>query len=108
MGLKPGQTNNPRGRPRGKPNLVSHDIRESFSTLIKWYISTDQYANDFLHLRPRERVRHVEVMSNYTIAKLQSIEMNTFTELESATDEQLDRVINQVIETIASRTGNGH
>ena len=100
MGLPKGRTNNPRGRPKGKPNLVSHDIRVSFSNLIKWYISDDQYFKDFMLLKPHERLKHIEAISNYSVAKLQSVEMNSFSDLERLSDDQLDKIINQVIDIV--------
>ena len=65
--------------------------------------SDNQYFKDFMHLKPHERLKHIEAISNYSVAKLQSVELNSFSDLERLSDDQLDRIINQTIDIINNR-----
>ncbi len=57
-----------------------------------------------MKLKPQERLRQIENISNYTIAKLQSVEMNSFSDLERLSDDQLDKIINQVIDIVNKKS----
>ncbi len=100
MGLPKGRTNNPKGRPKGKPNIASKDIRESFSMLIRWYIESNLYIKDFSELKPRERLRHIENISNYAVARLQAVDLTNSSEVDKLSDEQLIAVVETMLDKL--------
>ena len=72
MGLKPGQTNNPHGRPRGSQNKVNKELRE----LVHDFLSKKMSKIDeiFDKLTPREQARFITDLLGYVMPKLQPVE----------------------------------
>lgn len=89
MGIKKGHTNNPKGRPPGKPNKVTQDLRQ----WVKNFISgkTDEIERDWKLLEPKDRIVLFEKLLKYSLPTLQSTELKT--DFNQMTDEQLDFVI---------------
>lgn len=84
MGLKKGMTNNTKGRPKGKPNKTTEEIR----TMIQNFISDnlDTLQEDFDKLDSKDRLVFIERI-------LKQVLPAPLTELERLTDEQLDELI---------------
>ena len=52
--MKKGQTNNPNGRPKGKPNKLTADVKQLVVDLIQG--NAEQLQHDFLQLEPAQRM----------------------------------------------------
>lgn len=94
MGLHKGQTNNPAGRPKGKPNKITADLRTRINDFLNenW----DTLQKDFEKLEPKDRLQFYEKLLQYGLPKLQSTEITT--ELERLTDEQLDYMVETILQ----------
>jgi hypothetical protein len=96
MGLKKGQTNNRAGRPRGKPNKVTGDLRAWINELLN--DNRQQIAKDIQRLEPHQRVTFFEKLLGYAVPKMQSVE--TKVDLNRLSDEQLNMIINELTKEI--------
>lgn len=87
MGLQKGNTNNPNGRPKGKANRTTDELRSLLQNFIDANIETLQ--NDFDQLEVKDRLTFIERLLKHVLpAPLQ--------ELERLTDDQLDQLINRL------------
>lgn len=91
---KKGHTNNPNGRPKGKPNKVTKNLREFIADLIDGQRA--QIVQDLQALEPKERLQILEKLTQYVIPKRQAQQID----LASLNDAQLDDVITNLTDTI--------
>ncbi|KAA6306962.1 hypothetical protein EZS27_041373 [termite gut metagenome] len=96
MGLKKGQTNNARGRPKGKPNKVTMETREWVSQLIDK--NRKQLEKDLKGLEPKDRWAVIEKLMQYAVPKMQSVEAKIG--LNRLSDEQLNSIINELTDKL--------
>lgn len=89
-----GKTNNPNGRPKGKPNKVTGEVREWIKAIIDK--QRPQLERDLKALEPAERWRIVEKLMQYVVPKMQAIEANI--DFNRLTDEQLDKLAGELLE----------
>lgn len=68
-----GITNNPNGRPTGKGNKVTTEIRELFTALLKANISKIQ--SDIDQLEPKDRIRNILELSKFVLPQLRSTDL---------------------------------
>src|SRR5688500_12541527 len=94
MGLHKGQTNNPKGRPKGKPNKATGDLRQWINSFIDQ--NRDQMQRDWKKLQPRERIFLFEKLLKYSLPTLQSTSLTA--DIENMTEEQLDYIIEKIKE----------
>lgn len=71
-----GQTNNPYGRPKGKPNKDSSYIRFRFEQLLNGY-DMETMRSDLMSCEPKERLRIVADLAEFVIPKLQRTTVET-------------------------------
>lgn len=66
-----GKTNNPNGRPKGRKNKATLDLRQRINNFVidKW----DSIEADFEALEPKERLQFFEKLLQYSLPKLQSV-----------------------------------
>lgn len=87
-----GKTNNPNGRPKGKPNRVTSTLRESIVSFVdnNWA----KIEKDFGKVSPTERLRFFEKLIPYVIPKLQRIEYRSDEEklINNLSDEQVEQL----------------
>lgn len=89
-----GKTNNPNGRPKGKPNKVTGEVREWIRSIIDK--QRPQLEKDLKALEPAERWRIIEKLMQYVVPKMQAIEANI--DFDRLTDEQLDKLAGELLE----------
>jgi hypothetical protein len=94
MGLKPGQTNNPNGRPKGSTNRLTQTIREQIQNLFDDNFETIQ--QDLEGLEPKDRLKFMIDLLPYLMPKLQSTTYSQKIDLDSMTDEDLDILIERI------------
>jgi hypothetical protein len=92
MGLKKGQTNTKAGRPRGRPNKVTGDLRVWVNELLN--DNRHQISKDIQRLEPYQRVMFFEKLLGYAVPKMQSVEAKI--DLNRLSDEQIDLIINEL------------
>ena len=93
--MEKGHTNNPNGRPKGRPNKITQDTRAWLSAVIDK--NRRQMERDLKALKPKERLQILERLMQYVIPKQQATTATV--DLERLTDEQVNQVINTIINT---------
>ena len=91
--MKKGTTNNPSGRPMGKPNKVTAELRDRIKLFLEKSWSIVQ--KDFKELDPKDRIAIYEKMLKYVVPvqKETAIDLN----IEKMTEKDLDIVIDHLI-----------
>lgn len=102
-GLKPGQTNNPKGRPKGTANKVTSNLREAVNAFLDKNWSTIE--RDLKKLEPKDRLAFIEKMLSYSLPKLQSttIEANVQAEVNAKLDKMDTGELMQLIDAIINK-----
>ena len=93
--MEKGHTNNPNGRPKGRPNKITQDTRAWLSAVIDK--NRRRMERDLKALEPKERLQILERLMQYVIPKQQATAATV--DLERLTDEQVNQVINTIINT---------
>lgn len=90
--LKKGETANPNGRPKGTPNKVTTDLRQSITDFLNenW----EQVKQDFEQLTPKDRLMFIEKLLKYSVPALQATSLDI--DFNKMTDEQLDLIIEKL------------
>ena len=81
MGKIKGKTNNPNGRPKGKPNRITADLREYIKQLLS--DNLDQFSKDFEQLEPKDRLIIMEKLLSYILPKLSNVAINEEPEIST-------------------------
>ena len=91
--MNKGTTNNPAGRPVGKPNKVTAELRDRIKLFLEKSWSIVQ--KDFKELEPKDRIAIYEKMLKYVVPvqKETAIDLN----IEKMTEKDLDIVIDHLI-----------
>jgi hypothetical protein len=93
-----GNTNNPAGRPAGKPNKITSELRDRISNFLKenW----EQVEKDFKQLESKDRIILFERLLQYTTPRLQATdltidEVKPDSELLKRAIERAERILNE-------------
>jgi hypothetical protein len=69
--MKPGQTNNPNGRPKGTPNKTTSEIRNIFQLLLEQNLK--QMKSDIRSLEPKQRIDVLLKLTEFILPKKNEI-----------------------------------
>ena len=94
MGLKKGQTNNRKGRPKGTQNKVTTDLRQSVTSFLdnNW----PQVQAEFDQLEAKEKLAFLERLLKFALPSLQAVQLDADIDLNKMDDGQLDLIINKI------------
>ena len=102
MAQKKGQTGNPNGRPKGKPNKVTTDLRQWLSALIDGNRKT--FEADMKKILPAQRLAILEKLLQFCIPRMASVDANV--DLARLTDEQINLLANNILNKIDNENSN--
>ena len=94
--MEKGHTNNPNGRPKGKPNKITQDMRGWLTAIIDK--NRKQMERDLKKLEPKDRLQMLEKLMQYVVPKQQAV--STEIDFTKLSDDQLDAVIDQLTKGI--------
>jgi len=85
-----GRSGNPAGRMKGTANKVTKELRERISDFLEdnW----DRIEADFKSLDPEKRIMLFERLLQYTLPKMQSIEMDADFHFKEMPESALDAI----------------
>jgi len=87
MGLRKGNTNNPNGRPKGKPNRSTEELRKVLHNFIDTNI--EMLQADFDSLEPKDRLNYLEKLLAHVLPK-------PITSLEQLSESDIDLLIERL------------
>lgn len=94
--MEKGHTNNPNGRPKGKPNKITQDVRGWLSAVIDK--NRKQMERDLKALEPKDRLQMLEKLMQYVVPKQQAV--STEIDFTKLSDDQLDAVVSELTKGI--------
>ena len=94
--MEKGHTNNPNGRPKGKPNKVTGDVRRWLAELIDG--NRSQIKKDLKALSPKDRLLVLEKLMQYVVPKQQATTLEV--DYSKMTDAQLTNIVEQLTQSI--------
>jgi hypothetical protein len=96
MAFEKGHSGNPGGRPLGAANKTTAKLRESISDFLgEQFIKV---KDDFTKLKPRDRVRLYIELLQYSVPKMQAVQLET--EFDRLSDDQLQELADRLFKKI--------
>jgi hypothetical protein len=92
MGLKKGQTNNLKGRPKGATGKLSGDLRTKINDIIDNQVVNIE--NDLNSLEPKDRLLILEKLLKYALPTLQAQSLDV--DFSTLSENQIDQIINNI------------
>lgn len=92
MGLKKGQTNNANGRPTGSINKLCKPLRQSITEFLENNFA--EVVSEWSKLEGKDKLNFYRDLLKFAVPTLQATEFKA--DFDKMTDEQLDRVINEL------------
>ena len=91
--MEKGKTNNPNGRPKGSPNKITGELRESMKTFLDGNFKL--IVRDFKKLKPEKRIELYERFLKYVLPTLSSTDISM--NIEKMSDEEVSQILNRLI-----------
>jgi len=93
MGLRKGQCNNPKGRPRGAVNRLAKDVRLEIVEFLQG--NWPEVVGLWKELEPKEKLKFYESLLPYAVAKMQSVAMEM--DINRLSDAQVNSIIDELL-----------
>ena len=93
MGLPKNRTNNPNGRPPGKPNKITTELRTRIKSFLDDNFET--VKKDWKKLDPKDRILLYEKMLSFALPRMKESDIKL--NLDEMTDDQLSRIIDKIL-----------
>lgn len=93
MAFEKGQSGNPKGRTKGKPNKVTKRIRDFVARLIDK--NRELLMEDIVSLKPKDRLMIIERLLQYVIPKMESQKAEI--SIENLTDADLSSIAEDIL-----------
>ncbi|HZK62253.1 MAG TPA: DUF5681 domain-containing protein [Anaerovoracaceae bacterium] len=93
MGQKKGVSGNPGGRPKGKSNLITTELRQRIKTFLESQFS--DLEKSYTKLEPVQKLAFYERLLKFVVPQMTNAEMQIH--FEDLSEPQLDEIINRLI-----------
>lgn len=94
MGLQKGQTNNPAGRPKGKPNRTTTEIKEMINQFIS--CNLEDLQENYDKMEPEKKLLFLEKLLKFSIPTQSQNEIN----INSLSESELDILVNKILSNL--------
>jgi hypothetical protein len=94
--FKPGESGNPKGRPRGSKNIVPRSSKEKISSFLN--TALDELPEIWKALKPREKSQLLRDLIQFEVPKLQSVAVEGEMNIKGMTNEQADLLAQRIYE----------
>lgn len=91
--MKTGKTNNPNGRPLGKPNRVTTELKQRIKAFLD--DNFDTIEQDFKSMEPKDRAMFFEKLLSYAIPKQSSTDISM--NFEQFTEDDLNTIVTNLL-----------
>jgi len=95
MGLKKGQTNNPKGKPKGTKNKKNKELRLWLQEFLEG--KTEDLERNWRKLNPEQKFRLFEKLLAYSLPKPQTMDLSVGLDFAKMSNEDLDKVLDALI-----------
>lgn len=90
-----GRTNNPNGRPKGKQNKVTAEVKNIIKNILEEYASGEMehtFKDDFMAMDAADRVKTAVKMAEFVVPKLQRTTLEDNTQRTRKIDDVIARL----------------
>jgi len=100
MGLRKGQTNNPNGRPPGKPNRATSETKEVVSEILQKNFSAAKVNRDLQALEPRQRLDVLTKLLSYVLPRPTegTLQIDGQFDVKNLNEKDLDEIIERLLQ----------
>jgi len=93
MGLKPGMTNNPNGRPKKALNKIAGSLRTNITEFLE--MNFDEVVKEWKKSTGRDKLQFYRDLLQFSVPRLASTEIKT--DYSRMTDEELNNKIAELL-----------